>query len=130
MPFATATVSRPAAARPPRTRVDAASTPRPRRVRARAALALAQPPRGAAPPRADADVSLPTSVWELKPVWCQPWSIVATGVGAVWLAAWTGGSFYGSAAAAAVAVWWYMFLYLMPSSYADYVEQVERRRRD
>ena len=39
-------------------------------------------------------------LWSHKPWWCQPWSIVATGVTLV------GGS------------WWWLFLVLVPAAYA------------
>jgi hypothetical protein len=35
-----------------------------------------------------AESSTPTSVWQLKPWWCQPWSILLTGtvlIGGSWL---------------------------------------------
>ena len=53
----------------------------------------------------------PDSVWEAKPPWCQPWTIVCSGVGVVggletlFHAWWLTG-----AAAAGVCVWWYLFL--------------------
>ena len=63
----------------------------------------------------------------MKPVWCQPWSIVTTGVTAIAIAAHAGGTFAGSATAVAVSAWWYAFLFMMPASYADYVASVKAR---
>lgn len=63
------------------------------------------------------DAALP-SLWEHKPWWCQPWSILSTGMVVValswlglhrwWLTAFT---------AAAVATWWWLFLWAVPIAY-------------
>ena len=60
------------------------------------------------------------SIWQYKPWWCQPWSIVLTGVTAtagswallhwLWLTAMVGG---------AVGVWWFVFLGLYPRALAE-----------
>ena len=60
----------------------------------------------------------PGSIWELKPWWCQPWSIVLTGLLAVagsWLLLhrW----WITAPAALAVIVWWGLFLVLVPAAY-------------
>ena len=59
-----------------------------------------------------------SSIWQLKPWWCQPWSIVLTGV-AVVAASWVVWGFWWITAplAAAVLVWWWLFLVLVPASY-------------
>jgi hypothetical protein len=59
------------------------------------------------------------SFWQLKPWWCQPWSILLTGVVAVlgsllllhrwWISA---------PLSLAVLLWWLLFLVLVPASYA------------
>ncbi|MEO0541835.1 MAG: DUF6737 family protein [Cyanobacteria bacterium P01_A01_bin.105] len=63
--------------------------------------------------------SSPTSLWQLKPWWCQPWSIVLTGVAVpvgvwllfhrLWLVVPVG---------AVIVLWWTVFLYLVPRQYA------------
>lgn len=67
------------------------------------------------------------SVWDTKPAWCQPWTIVATGSGGV------GGSWallhwapLTIAVAALVGLWWYTFLVAYPQAYASMI--AERRR--
>ncbi|NP_001337901.1 hypothetical protein Zm00014a_003139 [Zea mays] len=67
------------------------------------------------------------SVWDTKPAWCQPWTILLTGTGAV-ACSWVliqsvvitaGVSFVISA-------WWYIFLYSYPKAYTEMI--AERRR--
>ena len=58
------------------------------------------------------------SIWALKPWWCQPWSILLTGVGAVatswlWLQRW----WITGPVALVVLLWWLLFLLLVPASY-------------
>ena len=63
-------------------------------------------------------VSETSNLWATKPWWCQPWSIVLTGLivptaswftlHLLWLTA---------AAALAVLVWWCLFLVLAPAAY-------------
>jgi hypothetical protein len=58
------------------------------------------------------------SLWALKPWWCQPWTILATGSGAIaasWLLLhrW----WISLPLAAAVLVWWWLFLILVPAAY-------------
>jgi hypothetical protein len=70
----------------------------------------------------DPSAPLPERVWALKPWWCQPWSILATGLGLVlgswWLlrAAWLTGL-----VGLAVIVWWWLFLVLMPAQWQEFV---------
>ena len=68
--------------------------------------------------RSDGAVLGPGSIWQLKPWWCQPWSIVLTGLAVVagswlWLHRW----WITAPAAAAVIGWWWLFLGLMPAAY-------------
>jgi hypothetical protein len=64
------------------------------------------------------DKHLKPSIWQSKPWWCQPWSILLTGlsvvVGSWWLAHsfWLSGLITG-----AVALWWWFFLILVPAAY-------------
>ena len=58
------------------------------------------------------------SLWLAKPWWCQPWSILLTGVvviaaswfvfGRIWLTALAG---------LGITVWWFLFLVLVPAAY-------------
>lgn len=60
------------------------------------------------------------SMWESKPWWCQPWSIVLTGVAIpsgswLWLHLW----WVTTPIALVITGWWYLFLYLVPKQYAE-----------
>lgn len=66
--------------------------------------------------------------WAHKPAWCQPWSIVASGItfvaGARWI---TGGSTVATVVAAVpILVWWYLFLVLVPAGFREYAEKQTR----
>jgi hypothetical protein len=62
----------------------------------------------------------PPSLWQLKPWWCQPWSIVTTGIAMpsftwilfhrLWMVGGLGFLVLG---------WWYVFLYLVPKQYRE-----------
>lgn len=57
-------------------------------------------------------------LWAAKPWWCQPWSIVLTGVAipiVSWV--WLHMIWLTVAAAIAVLVWWWVFLVLAPAAY-------------
>ncbi len=60
------------------------------------------------------------TIWNYKPWWCQPWSIVLTGVaivGGSWLVLhrlWVSGL-----VAAPVLAWWVMFLVIYPRATAE-----------
>ena len=63
-----------------------------------------------------------TNVWDYKPGWCQPWSIILTGssviVGSwlifhsIWLT---------TAVSLPIVAWWVYFLILYPKAFAQYV---------
>ncbi|MEM1366815.1 MAG: DUF6737 family protein [Cyanobacteria bacterium P01_H01_bin.15] len=60
------------------------------------------------------------SMWQSKPWWCQPWTILLSGCGFV------GGSWavfekwwITAPVSFAIAVWWFVFLYLVPKAYQD-----------
>lgn len=58
------------------------------------------------------------SLWALKPWWCQPWSILLTGIAAIagsWLL--LGRLWITLPCAALVLLWWWLFLVLVPSAY-------------
>ena len=59
-------------------------------------------------------------LWAQKPWWCQPWSIVATGVIMVggswwWLRLW----WITLPLGLGVLVWWWLFLVLVPRGYQN-----------
>jgi hypothetical protein len=65
-------------------------------------------------------------LWSQKPWWCQPWSIVGTGLALVggswcWLRLW----WISLPLAAVVLVWWWLFLVLVPAAYAAQVSGSE-----
>ncbi|NEO87476.1 MAG: hypothetical protein F6J87_24925 [Spirulina sp. SIO3F2] len=70
----------------------------------------------------------PTSVWQLKPWWCQPWSIWLTGSGAiatswlifhrVWLTGLVG---------LPLTVWMIYFLLIYPRLFAQMMQESEPR---
>ncbi len=63
-----------------------------------------------------------TNIWDYKPAWCQPWSIILTGltiiIGSwfvlhrVWLT---------FAIALPIIAWWIYFLIVYPQAFADYI---------
>jgi hypothetical protein len=61
----------------------------------------------------------PASFWHHKPWWCQPWSIVITGVGVILGSWWLLQRWWISLPiAAAVFGWWWLFLVLAPAAFA------------
>ena len=66
-----------------------------------------------------------SNFWAYKPAWCQPWSIISTGIafvaGARWIA---GGSTIATVVAAApILAWWYVFLILVPGDFRKYADK-------
>lgn len=60
----------------------------------------------------------PPSLWSQKPWWCQPWSIVLTGVALVGGSLlWPGRWWVSLPLALAVLLWWGVFLVLAPAAY-------------
>lgn len=58
------------------------------------------------------------SLWSHKPWWCQPWSILLTGVALVGGSLWWPGRWWLSAPLAlAVLLWWWVFLAVVPAAY-------------
>ncbi len=68
--------------------------------------------------------SLPKSMWEIKPWWCQPWSIVLTGV-AVPLVSWflLHRLWITLPVVLMILVWWVLFLGIVPAQYAAAVRE-------
>lgn len=68
---------------------------------------------------------MPASLWQSKPWWCQPWSILLTGL-ILCAGAWFGSGWLlpalrlwiSAAVALAVAAWWLLFLVLVPQAWA------------
>ena len=58
--------------------------------------------------------------WSLKPWWCQPWSILSSGVG-LCLVSWLllHRLWVSLPLSAAVIGWWWLFLVLVPSAYRN-----------
>ena len=58
------------------------------------------------------------SIWSHKPWWCQPWSILLTGVLAVAGSWWLLQRWWITAPVAlAVVLWWRLFLVVVPAAY-------------
>lgn len=56
------------------------------------------------------------SFWALKPCWCQPWTILLTGVMAITVSWWGLHLWWITLPLAAVVmVWWFLFLVLVPA---------------
>ena len=69
------------------------------------------------------------SIWSLKPWWCQPWSILLTGV-AVPVASWLllQRLWITVPLALAVMIWWWLFLVLVPAAWrAEKLSQQDPR---
>jgi hypothetical protein len=60
----------------------------------------------------------PAAFWSLKPWWCQPWSIVLTGV-VISLSSWLflHRLWITLPITLAILVWWMLFLVLVPAAY-------------
>ena len=67
------------------------------------------------------------SLWDHKPWWCQPWTILTTGVVLIslsWLLLqrwWITGPF-----ALAIGAWWWLFLVAVPSAYSQEASMAKR----
>ena len=60
------------------------------------------------------------SLWDIKPWWCQPWSILLTGFivpTVAWLVLHR--LWIVIPITVAVLMWWWLFLYVVPKSYAE-----------
>jgi hypothetical protein len=60
----------------------------------------------------------PASIWHQKPWWCQPWTIVLTGLVAIASSWWLLQTTWITALVfIAIAAWWLLFLVLVPRAY-------------
>ncbi|PAN45520.1 hypothetical protein PAHAL_9G125100 [Panicum hallii] len=67
------------------------------------------------------------SVWDTKPAWCQPWTILLTGT-AVVACSWVLQSVIVTAGVSfIICAWWYIFLYSYPKAYTEMI--ADRRRK-
>ena len=62
--------------------------------------------------------------WSLKPLWCQPWSILSTGI-LISVASWLvlHRLWVTIPVTAAVVGWWLLFLVLVPAAYRSELSQ-------
>ena len=85
---------------------------------------------GAADNSADTDFSLssqvavklkpPATLWDQKPWWCQPWTIVLSGLIAIIGSWWLLRTIWITALVfTAIAAWWLLFLVLVPRAYRE-----------
>ena len=68
------------------------------------------------------------SVWDYKPGWCQPWSIILSGVTAIsgsWLA--LHNIWLTAIVSSLVVAWWVYFLVLYPKAFADYISSQQTK---
>ncbi len=65
-----------------------------------------------------------SSMWQAKPWWCQPWSIILTGI-AIPIASWLllHRLWITLPVAGVMGVWWVLFLVLVPAQYAAAVRE-------
>ncbi len=69
----------------------------------------------------------PASLWEQKPWWCQPWSILLTGVAAVAISQWWPHRLWFTIFSALIVMaWWGLFLVLAPAAYRQELQSAER----
>ncbi|BAZ45474.1 hypothetical protein NIES4102_24980 [Chondrocystis sp. NIES-4102] len=69
-----------------------------------------------------------TNIWDYKPWWCQPWSIVLTGtlvtIGS-WLILHTYWLTIGISLL--IIVWWLYFLIIYPQAFANYIKSQQSK---
>jgi hypothetical protein len=71
------------------------------------------------------DLPLAPSIWQAKPWWCQPWSIVLTGVvivAASWLLLHR--LWITLPVMSVILLWWIVFLAVVPAQYAAAVREI------
>ena len=63
-----------------------------------------------------------TNVWDYKPGWCQPWSIILTGLTIItgsWLI--LHNVWLTVAISLPIVAWWVYFLVIYPQAFAEYI---------
>ena len=62
--------------------------------------------------------------WDLKPYWCQPWSIICFGI-LVLILSWIflNNIIFTSILGFFIIIWWLVFLILAPSSYQNFYDK-------
>ena len=66
-------------------------------------------------------------VWQYKPWWCQPWSIILTGITVITGSWWVLHSFILTGfVSVAIAVWWVYFLIIYPRAMAEAIANMEK----
>ncbi|KAL4198446.1 hypothetical protein AMTRI_Chr03g140250 [Amborella trichopoda] len=68
------------------------------------------------------------SVWDTKPAWCQPWTILLTGAATVtgsWIVVHS--VVFTMFVLFVICTWWYIFLYSYPKEYKEMI--AERRKK-
>ena len=63
----------------------------------------------------------PLNVWDIKPPWCQPWTIVSTGFAIIGVASIPHWTWLTAIASLGVFTWWYLFLGVYASQYKEAV---------
>ena len=70
----------------------------------------------------NSDPSKPINLdfWGEKPFWCQPWSIILTGVSIIVISLlWPGIIWISALLTILIVLWWMLFLVIAPSLYRD-----------
>ena len=64
------------------------------------------------------------NMWDYKPAWCQPWSILSTGIGFVSVVYSISGhsKLITAIAGLPILAWWALFLVLVPANFREYVQ--------
>lgn len=67
-------------------------------------------------------------MWEYKPPWCQPWTIVSTGIVLITSVNLISHQSYLMTGLIAIPifVWWYIFLILVPQEFKQYVHNATK----
>ncbi len=62
--------------------------------------------------------------WDLKPFWCQPWSIISFGILVLFLSwIFLNNIIFTSITAIIIIIWWILFLILVPNIYQSKLDE-------
>ena len=65
-----------------------------------------------------------STFWHEKPLWCQPWSIISTGISIVFLSIlWPSLIWFTSIVTIIILLWWVLFLFIAPIEYYQLYDQ-------